>query len=105
MQMMNKIFYILILIIFTYGCKTIKQGLGIEKDVPDEFLIKKIDPIERPPNFELMRPGSKIKKSASTKNNVKNIIDNNLKKKSNIQSNETKETNKVEQDILRNLKK
>jgi len=102
---MNKIIYILILIIFTYGCKTIKQGLGIEKDIPDEFLIKKIDPIERPPNFELMPPGSKIKKSASTKNNVKNIIDNNLKKKSNIQSNETKETNKVEQDILRNLKK
>ena len=39
---MNKIIYILILVIFTYGCKTIKQGLGIEKDVPDEFLIKKL---------------------------------------------------------------
>ena len=39
---MNKITYILILLIFTYGCKTIKQGLGIEKDVPDEFLIKKL---------------------------------------------------------------
>ena len=61
MQRMNKIIYILILIIFTYGCKTIKQGLGIEKDVPDEFLIKKIDPIERPPNFELIPPIVKLK--------------------------------------------
>ena len=80
MQRMNKIIYILILIILTYGCKSIKQGLGIEKDIPDEFLIKKIDPIERPPNFELIPPNSKIKKSASTKNNVKKIIDGNLKK-------------------------
>jgi hypothetical protein len=97
---MNKIIYILILVIFTYGCKTIKQGLGIEKDVPDEFLI-----IERPPNFELIPPDSKIKKSVSTKNNTKKIIDNNLKKKSSISSNETKETNKIEQDILKNIKK
>ena len=102
---MNKIIFILTLIIFTYSCKSIKQGLGIEKNVPDEFLIKKIDPIERPPNFELIPPGSKIKKSASTKNNTKKIIDSNLKKKSNITSNETKETNKIEQDILKNLKK
>ena len=102
---MNKITYILILVIFTYGCKTIKQGLGIEKDIPDEFLIKKIDPIERPPNFELIPPDSKIKKSESTKNNTKKIIDDNLKKKSSISSSETKETNKIEQDILKNIKK
>ena len=105
MQRMNKIIYILILIIFTYGCKTIKQGLGIEKDLPDEFLIKKIDPIEKPPNFELIPPNSKIKKSSKAKNNTKKIIDGNLKKKSNISSNEIKETNKIEQDILKNIKK
>tara|TARA_B100000963_G_scaffold345961_1_gene350639 strand:+ start:451 stop:759 length:309 start_codon:yes stop_codon:yes gene_type:complete len=102
---MNKFICILLLIFLTYGCKTIKQGLGIEKDVPDEFLIKKIDPIERPPNFELIPPDSKIKKSSSIKNNTKKIIDSNLKNKSSIQSNETKETNKIEQDILKNLKK
>ena len=102
---MNKIIYILILVIFTYGCKTIKQGLGLEKDVPDEFLIKKIDPIERPPNFELIPPDSKIKKSVSTKNNTKKLIDNNLKKKSSISSNETKATKKIDQDILKNIKK
>ncbi len=102
---MNKFIYILILIIFTYGCKTIKQGLGLEKDVPDEFLIKKIDPIERPPNFELLPPGSKAKKSPSNTNSTKKIIDSNLKKKSNDQNIELQETNKVEQEILKNLKK
>ena len=102
---MNKFIYILLLIFFTYGCKTVKQGLGIEKDIPDEFLIKKIDPIERPPNFELIPPGSKTKKLSSTKNNTKKIIDSNLKNKSNISNNEIKETNKIEQDILKNIKK
>tara|TARA_B100000674_G_C37589905_1_gene800318 strand:+ start:446 stop:754 length:309 start_codon:yes stop_codon:yes gene_type:complete len=102
---MNKFIYILLVIIFTYGCKTIKQGLGIEKDIPDEFLIKKIDPIVRPPNFELLPPDSKVKKPSTNTNSAKKIIDSNLKKKSNDQIFEQQETNKVEQDILKNLKK
>ena len=102
---MNKFIYILLMIILTYSCKTIKQGLGIEKDIPDEFLIKKIDPIVRPPNFELLPPDSKVKKPSINKNSAKKIIDSNLKKKSNDQIFEQQETNKVEQDILKNLKK
>ena len=62
---MNKIILIFLLIFFTHGCKTLKKSLGLEKDVPDEFLIKKIDPIEKPPNFELIPPNSKIKKSSN----------------------------------------
>ena len=93
------------MIILTYSCKTIKQGLGIEKDIPDEFLIKKIDPIVRPPNFELLPPDSKVKKPSTNKNSAKKIIDSNLKKKSNDQIIDQQETNKVEQDILKNLKK
>ena len=68
-------------------------------------MIKKIDPIERPPNFELIPPDSKIKKSAIKNNNTKKIIDSNLKKKSSIPSKESNETNKIEQDILKNIKK
>jgi hypothetical protein len=105
MQRMNKIILIFVLIFFTHGCKTIKKSLGLEKDVPDEFLIKKIDPIEKPPNFELIPPNSKIKKSSNKTNNVKKIIDKSLKKNSNIVNTEQKETNKVEQDILKNIKK
>ena len=68
MQKMNKIILIFLLIFFTHGCKTLKKSLGLEKDVPDEFLIKKIDPIEKPPNFELIPPNSKIKKSSNKRN-------------------------------------
>ena len=102
---MNKFIYILLMIILTYSCKTIKQGLGIEKDIPDEFLIKKIDPIVIPPNFELLPPDSKVKKPSTYTNSAKKIIDSNLKKKSNDQIIDQQETNKVEQDILKNLKK
>lgn len=101
---MTKIIYILLLVFFTYGCKAIKQGLGIEKELPDEFLIKKVDSIEEPPNFELTPPGSQIKKSSLDKYNTKKIIDKNLKK-NDISNIENKETNKIEQDILKNLKK
>ena len=78
---MNKFILILLVFFFTHGCKTLKKGLGLEKDVPDEFLIKKIDPIVKPPNFELIPPNSKIKKSSNKTNNVKKIIDKSLKKK------------------------
>ena len=42
------------LLIFVFGCTDLKKGLGLIKDPPDEFLIKKIDPIERPPNYDLL---------------------------------------------------
>ena len=102
---MNKIIYIIFLILLTYGCQTIKKGLGIEKDIPDEFLIKKVDPIEQPPNFELLPPGSQIKKTSNRKNSTKKIIDGNLKRKSSDTNIEQNETNKVEQEILKNIKK
>tara|TARA_Y200000002_G_C22480255_1_gene578445 strand:+ start:356 stop:664 length:309 start_codon:yes stop_codon:yes gene_type:complete len=102
---MNKITYILLLAFLTYGCESLKKGLGIEKDLPDEFLIKKVDPIEKPPNLELMLPGSKVKKSTTEMNSTKQIIDRNLKKKSNIANTDQKGTNKIEEDILRNIKK
>ena len=102
---MNKIILIFLLIFFTHSCKTLKKGLGLEKDVPDEFLIKKIDPIVKPPNFELIPPNSKIKKSPNKTNNVKKIIDKSLKRNSSITNTEQKETNQVEQDILKNIKK
>tara|TARA_Y200000002_G_scaffold198255_1_gene163680 strand:+ start:238 stop:546 length:309 start_codon:yes stop_codon:yes gene_type:complete len=102
---MNKFILILLVFFFTHGCKTLKKGLGLEKDTPDEFLIEKINPIVKPPNFELIPPNSKVKKSHNEKNNVKKIIDKSLKKKSSTANIEQTETNKVEQDILKNIKK
>ena len=71
------------------ACSGIKKSVGYGKDVPDEFLIKKVDPIERPPNYDLLPPDTKIEsnkaKSYSKRNNVKSIVDNSLNSNSSSQ--------------------
>ena len=102
--------YILILAIFGFtNCSDFKKGLGFEKDVPDEFLIRKIDPIERPPNYDLLPPDSKKKankvKEINTSKNTKSIIDSSLKQKSSkgVKSNEVTGPNNVEESILKQI--
>ena len=51
----------LFLVLICTGCSDLKKGLGMEKDVPDEFLIKKNNPIVKPPNYDLLPPDSKSK--------------------------------------------
>jgi len=80
----KKIFIILSLVLT--GCSTLKSGLGLEKKKPDEFLIKKLDPITRPPNYELLPPDSKNKSKVletSKKNSSKDLrslIENSVNK-------------------------
>ena len=104
---MKKTLILILFILFTNGCQGLKKGLGIEKDVPDEFLIEKIDPIERPPNYDLLPPGSKTKvvKRKSSKN-LKNIIDKDLKKNntSKVTTSKSNEPNLIEDEILKELK-
>ena len=57
--MMIKILLIFFIIILTHGCENLKKSLGVKKELPDEFLIKKIDKIEMPPNYDLLPPGKK----------------------------------------------
>jgi len=102
-------------VLFFFGltnCSDLKKGLGFEKDVPNEFLIKKIDPIEKPPTYDLLPPDSnseKIKISKkSSDDNIKSIIDNSLNKNSqNSKKNETKaeSQNDLENTILKELSK
>jgi len=95
------------LLIFVFGCTDIKKGLGIIKDQPDEFLIKKIDPIERPPNYDLLPPDSKSKTTKKNDQNIKNILDENLNKSKTISESETinKQSSQVEDDILKQIEK
>ena len=65
--------------IFT-NCSDLKKGLGIEKDIPDEFMVKKSNPIERPPNYDLLPPDTKnngdIKSPQNkTNDNIISILD------------------------------
>ena len=102
-------FYLTIILLFiTTGCTDVKKSLGIQKDVPNEFMIRKVEPIERPPNYDLLPPESgernKIKQS---KNDTKAIIENSLKKNIQVdedQAQKIKKTN-VENEILNQIKK
>ena len=104
---MNKFILLILIIITVTGCKSLKQALGIDKDVPDEFLIKKIDPIERPPNFDLLPPDTKVKSKKDSQIKAKEIIDQNLKKNSNkkkeLQTSEV--STSLEKDILNQINK
>ena len=110
---MKKIFKFSIIVTFLgfTSCSDIKKGLGFEKDVPNEFLIRRADPIERPPNYDLLPPDSKenvkVKKVLDTSKNTKSIIDTTLKQKSSKepQSNKSPASSDIEENILKQIGK
>ena len=77
--------YFLIIFIFLIIVVKASKKVLVCKDAPDEFLIRKNEPIQMPPNYELLPPNSKSK-ALKKKNNksVKEIIDENLKKNKNL---------------------
>jgi hypothetical protein len=111
---MKKIFRIFT-VLFFFGlanCSDLKKGLGFDKDVPDEFLIKTNDPLKKPPSFDLLPPDSKNEKITTSKkssdDNIKSIIDNSLNKNlQNSKKNETKVESQsdLENTILKELSK
>jgi hypothetical protein len=109
--MKNKYFiYLTFFLIFLSSCSSFKKGIGIEKDTPDEFLIKKIDKIEMPPNYELIPPGTKVatkKEKIIKKNEFKKILDNQLTTKESTTSNDINKStsDSLEKSILDQIKK
>tara|TARA_B110000503_G_scaffold33880_1_gene55044 strand:+ start:209 stop:535 length:327 start_codon:yes stop_codon:yes gene_type:complete len=84
--MYNKIILFLITvcgILALNSCSSLKKGLGIEKEIPNEFLIEKRDPLVLPPDYKMLPPGSKEKtqEAKQSKNSLKSILDKNLNNK------------------------
>lgn len=109
---MKRHFKFLIFLFFILtNCSDLRKGLGLEKDVPDEFLIKKIDPLEKPPNYDLLPPDSKSKKKKLTKidtrKNTKSIIENALKKNGDNPSNskDNASSSNIEEKIIKQIDK
>ena len=102
-----KSFFLLILLV-PISCSDFKKGMGLEKDRPDEFLVRKTNSIEKPPNYELLPPDSKTKKLVNKKidNSTKNEIDNffNENKKISGSPSDSKETS-LENIILKEIEK
>ena len=95
--------YLIILFLFLAGCDNLKKGLGFEKDAPDAFLIKKRDPINMPPNHDLLPPDSKSKIIKKKNNNdLKNILSNSNTEEE-TDSKDAKHST-IEEEVIKNIK-
>ena len=107
--MIKRLIFFYFVVLFLYGCDTLKKSLGVTKDPPDEFLIKKIDPVEKPPNYELLPPDSKVKNTErESKNKLQDIVDKDLSKnlnKKNVSNIDNTEQSDLESEILKNINK
>ena len=103
--MKNKILIIyLFLFILLSGCETVKKGLGMEKDKPNEFLIEKRDPLVLPPDYKILPPDSKNVKKETQESSLKSVLDQSLTKTKNSSDSTTKPSSNLEQEILKQIK-
>jgi len=89
--MKNKILiiYFFLFILFT-GCETVKKGLGMEKDKPNEFLIEKRDPLVLPPDYKILPPDSKNVKKETQESSLISVLDQSLTTTKNSSNSTTK---------------
>ena len=103
---MKKIINLFVLFLLLSSCENVKKGLGIKKDVPDEFLIEKRNPLTMPPNFDLLPPDSiNQNNQKDEKDNLKDIFNKNLgKDKKDTEINKGTDSRSLEKSILEKIK-
>lgn len=108
--MKNKktIYLLLIFVLITLNaCSNLRKAIGIEKDVPNEFLIEKRDPLVFPPDYNILPPGTdnKVKKNDNSKSSLKNILDKNFNQKKEQSRKSTSDNSaSIENEILKKIK-
>jgi hypothetical protein len=103
---MKKIINLFVLLFLLNSCENIKKGIGITKDIPDEFLIEKRSPLTTPPNFDLLPPDSiNQNNQKDEKDNLKDIFNKNLgKDKKDTEINKETDSRSLEKSILEKIK-
>jgi len=108
---MKKIINLFALIFLLSSCENVQKGLGMKKDVPDEFLIEKRNPLTMPPNFDLLPPDLLPPDSINQNNqkdekdNLKDIFNKNLgKEKKDTEINKGSDSGSLEKSILEKIK-
>ena len=89
------------------SCTSFKKTLGMEKDVPNEFLIEKRDPLTLPPDYNILPPDSnaKISKNKESVSSLKSIFDKDLGSQKKSSSDDVPgNTKSIENDILKQIK-
>jgi hypothetical protein len=103
--MKNKIYiFYLLLFVLVSGCETVKKGLGMEKDKPNEFLIEKRDPLVLPPDYKILPPDSKTVKKETKENSLKSVLDQSLSKNKELSNSSSNSTSNLEESILKQIK-
>ena len=99
---MKKFLLSIIILLFSYGCQTASDtGKVLTNKLinnRDEFLIKKKDPLNLPPNYSELPEPNTIKQNKNNKSELEKIFQ--------IEKNKTikKETGNLEQVILEKIK-
>jgi len=103
---MKKILSLFALIFLLNSCQSLEKGLGFRKDIPDEFLVEKRNPLIMPPNYDLVPPDSVNQNDKKDENdNLKKIINRNTEK--NPKENEINkgtDSRSLEKSILEKIK-
>ncbi len=103
---MKKIINLFVLFLLLSSCENVKKGLGMKKDVPDEFLIEKRNPLTMPPNFDLLPPDTiNQNNQKDEKDNLKDIFNKHLgKEKKDTEINKGSDSRSLEKSILEKIK-
>ena len=103
---MKKIINLFTLIFLLSSCENVQKGLGLKKDLPDEFLIEKRNPLTMPPNFDLLPPDSMNQNNQKNeKDNLKDIFNKNLvKDKKDTEINKGTDSGSLEKSIIEKIK-
>ena len=108
-NMSNKISLFLIVIVGLLAlnsCSGIKKGLGLEKEIPNEFLIEKKAALTLPPDYTMLPPDSQIKTRDAKKSNnsLKQILDSNSNNKKSLGEPNDNTSSDIEKEILKQIK-
>ena len=103
---MKKFINLFVLFFLLSACENLEKGLGMRKDVPNEFLIEKRNPLTMPPNFDLLPPDSTNQNNQKDeKDNLKEIFNKNLgKDKKDAEINKEINSGSLEKSILEKIK-
>ena len=103
---MKKILSLFALIFLFNSCQSLEKGLGFRKDIPDEFLVEKRNPLVMPPNYDLVPPDSVNQNNQKDeKDSLKKILNKSIEK--NVKDNEINkgtDSRSLEKSILEKIK-
>ena len=103
-----KIKLLLLLLVLITSCQTIKDGLtGKKNDNSDEFLVKKKNPLELPPDFNELPVPKKDKENTNQSEEIDEEIENLFKNSDELDSsNDEADTNQsAEEFVLKKINK